>query len=206
MKWKRNTGFDQIEDRRGQDSGGGLGLPDVIGGGGGGGGGIPIPIPGGKAGGGLGTIITLIVLFLLFSGVLGNGAVPDLGGLSGGGQAAPGGTLNPQSDTDQELSYIVTNVQDFWQQSFSASGKQYHVTKLVLFNDRTQSPCGTASAATGPFYCPGDQKVYLDLGFMDELKSRFGRRAGISRWPMWSRMSSDITSRTSSASRNVSRN
>src|SRR6476659_86649 len=106
MKWKRNTGFDQIEDRRGQGpTGGGLSLPD-----GGSGGGIPIPIPGGKAGGGLGGIIVLVVLFLLFSGVLGNGGVPDLGGVSGGGQAAPGGTLVPQSDTDQQLAYIVSDI------------------------------------------------------------------------------------------------
>jgi len=177
MKWKRNTGFDQIEDRRGQGGGGGLSLPDVIAGGGGGGG-IPIPIPGGRAGGGLGGIITLVVLFLLFSGVLGNGGVPDLGGLNGGGQAAPGGTLVPQSDTDQQLGYIVNDIQAFWTQSFSATGKRYPVTKLVLFTDQTSSGCGTASSATGPFYCPADQKVYLDLGFFDELKSRFGAQGG----------------------------
>ncbi|HEV8699632.1 MAG TPA: neutral zinc metallopeptidase [Candidatus Limnocylindrales bacterium] len=175
MKWKRNTGFDQIEDRRGQGPGdGGLVLP----GGGGSGGSIPIPIPGGKAGGGLGTIIVLVVLFLLFSGVLGNGGVPDLGGVSGGGGAQPGGTLVPQSETDQQLAYIVSDIQDFWAASFSASGKDYPETKLVLFDGSTSSSCGPASAATGPFYCPADQKVYLDLGFFDELKSRFGAQGG----------------------------
>jgi predicted metalloprotease len=172
MKWKRNTGFDQVEDRRGQ-GGGGVSLP------GGGGGGIPIPIPGGKAGGGLGGIITLVVLFLLFSGVLGGGGMPDLGGLNGGGgQGQPGGTLVPQSDTDQQLAYIVSNIQDFWAASFQASGKDYPETKLVLFDGSTQSSCGPASSATGPFYCPADQKVYLDLGFFDELKSRFGAKGG----------------------------
>jgi uncharacterized protein len=121
MKWKRNTGFDQIEDRRGQGSGGGgLTLP---GGGGGGGGGFPIPIPGGKEGGGLGTIIVIVVLFLLFSGVLGNGGIPDLGGV-GGGAAQPGGTLVPESDTDQQLAYIVSDIQAFWAESFRASGKE----------------------------------------------------------------------------------
>jgi len=178
MKWKRNTGFDQIEDRRGQGPSGGLSLPDVIGGGGGGGSGIPIPIPGGRTGGGLGGIIVLVVLFLLFSGVLGNGGVPDLGGISGGGQAAPGGTLVPQSDTDRQLAYIVSNIQKFWAASFSATGKQYPETKLVLFSGQTSSACGQASSATGPFYCPADQKVYLDLGFFDELKSRFGAKGG----------------------------
>jgi predicted metalloprotease len=170
MKWKRNTGFDQIEDRRGQ-GGGAIGFP------GGGGTSIPIPIPGGKAGGGLGGIIVLVVLFLLFSGVLGgSGSIPGLGGLSGGGNAQPGGTLNPQSDTDQQLAYIVDSIQTFWASTFQESGKQYPETKLVLFEGSTDSSCGPASAATGPFYCPADQKVYLDLGFFDELQSLRGER------------------------------
>ncbi len=175
MKWKRDTGFDQIEDRRGQSSGGG-GLGGMLGGGSGGG--IPIPIPGGKAGGGIGGVIVVVVLFLLVSGVLGGGG--GLSGLSGlgGGAAQPGGTLDPQGDTDQQLAYIVSDIQDFWGATFSAAGKQYTVTKLVLFDGATQSACGPASAATGPFYCPADQKVYLDLGFFDELQSRFGASGG----------------------------
>jgi uncharacterized protein len=173
MRWKRNTGFDQIEDRRGQ-GGGSIGFPS-----GGGGGAIPIPIPGGKAGGGLGTIIVVVVLFLLFSGVLGgSGSIPGTGGLSGGGAVEPGGTLDPQSDTDQQLAYIVDSIQRFWASTFQASGRDYPETKLVLFDGGTQSSCGPASAATGPFYCPADQKVYLDLGFFDELKSRFGAEGG----------------------------
>jgi predicted metalloprotease len=173
MRWKRNTGFDQIEDRRGQ-GGGSIGFPT----GAGGGGGIPIPIPGGRAGGGLGTIIVAVVLFLLFSGVLGgNGSIPGMGGL-GGGAVEPGGTLDPQSDTDQQLAYIVNDIQGFWVSTFQSSGRDYPETKLVLFDGATQSSCGAASAATGPFYCPADQKVYLDLGFFDELKSRFGAEGG----------------------------
>jgi predicted metalloprotease len=173
MKWKRNTGFDQIEDRRGQ-GGGGFGFP-----GGASGGGIPIPIPTGK-GGGLGGIIVLVVMFLLFSGVLGGGGMPDLGGLSGGGgaPAQPGGTLDPQGETDEQLAYIVSDIQAFWGESFRASGRDYPETVLVLFEGSTQSACGPASSATGPFYCPADQKVYLDLGFFDELRSRFGASGG----------------------------
>lgn len=177
MKWKRNTGFGRIEDRRGQ-SGGAGGFGGMLGGGGGGGG-IPIPIPGGKAGGGIGSVIIAVVLFLLLSGVLGGGSgdIPGLGGL-GGGAVEPGGTLNPQSDTDQQLAYIVESVELFWEEEFRASGKDYPETKLVLFEDATQSACGPASSATGPFYCPADQKVYLDLGFFDELESRFGAQGG----------------------------
>jgi uncharacterized protein len=172
MRWKRNTGFDQIEDRRGQGGGGSIGFPT------GGGGAIPIPLPG-KAGGGLGGIIVIVVLFLLFSGVLGgSGSIPGLGGLSGGGAVEPGGTLDPQSDTDQQLAYIVNNIQTFWASTFRESGRDYPETKLVLFDGSTQSSCGPASAATGPFYCPADHKVYLDLTFFDELKSRFGAKGG----------------------------
>jgi hypothetical protein len=175
MKWKRNTGFDQIEDRRGQASSRG-GFGGTLGGGGGG---IPIPIPGGKAGGGIGSLIVVVILFLLFSGVLGGGSgdIPGMGGL-GGGAIEPGGTLQPQSDTDQELAYIVDSVQTFWAEEFRTAGKDYPETKLVLFDQSTQSACGPASSATGPFYCPADQKVYLDLGFFDELQSRFGAQGG----------------------------
>jgi uncharacterized protein len=172
MKWKRNTGFDQIEDRRGQGGGGGFG-------GALGGGGLPIPIPGGKAGGGIGGLIIVVVLFLLFSGILGGGG-GGLGGLAGlqPGAAQPGGTLRPQSDTDQFLAYVVSDIQDFWGTTFSESGRDYPETRLVLFDQATNSACGAASAATGPFYCPADQKVYLDLGFFDELESRFGAQGG----------------------------
>ncbi|MEX1172256.1 MAG: neutral zinc metallopeptidase [Chloroflexota bacterium] len=177
MRWKRNTGFDRIEDRRGQGGGGGMLGGGMLGGGGGGG--FPIPIPGGKAGGGIvGTIVT-IVLFLLVSGVLGNGG-SSLGGLSGlgGGPAQPGGTLNPQNDTDQFLAYVVKDVQDFWIETFRTAGKDLPMQDLVLFESATTSACGPASSATGPFYCPADQKVYLDLGFFDELQSRFGAQGG----------------------------
>ncbi|MEJ7697645.1 MAG: neutral zinc metallopeptidase [Candidatus Limnocylindrales bacterium] len=173
MKWKRNTGFDQIEDRRGQ---GGGGLGGMLGGGGGG---IPIPLPGGRAGGGIGGII-VVVLFLLFSGVLNGGSGSGGGGLGGlgGGAAQPGGTLDPQGDTDQQLGYIVNSIQTYWASSFQAAGKDYPETKLVLFDNPTQSGCGQASPATGPFYCPADQKIYLELGFFDQLKTQLGAKGG----------------------------
>jgi hypothetical protein len=169
MKWKRNTGFDQIEDRRGQGSGrfGGLG-------------GGSIPIPGGALGGGAGGLVVIVIIgLLLFSGVLGgSGGLGGLSSLGGGGVAEPGGTLQPRNDTDQFLAYVVSDIQDFWAATFSANGRDYPETVLVLFEGATQSSCGPASSATGPFYCPADQKVYLDLGFFDELTSRFGAQGG----------------------------
>jgi uncharacterized protein len=173
MKWKRNTGFDRIEDRRGQ-SGGAGGLGGMLGGGGG----LPIPIPGGKAGGGIGGLIIAVVLFLIVSGVLGGGG--GLSGLTGlgGGAVQPGGTLQPQNDTDQFLAYVVKDIQDFWTETFTASGRELPIQPLVLFEGQTSSGCGPASSATGPFYCPADQKVYLDLGFFDQLESRFGAQGG----------------------------
>jgi predicted metalloprotease len=175
MRWKRNTGFDRIEDRRGQGGGGGLG--GMLGGGGGGG--IPIPIPGGKAGGGIGGLIIVVVIFLLTSGILGGGG-SSLGGLSdlGGGAAEPGGTLNPQNDTDRFLAAVTEDIQIFWEETFAAAGRDLPMQDLVLFEGSTTSGCGPASSATGPFYCPADQKVYLDLGFFDELQSRFGAQGG----------------------------
>ncbi len=172
MKWKRNTGFETIEDRRGQ-GGGGLSIPT------GGGGGLPIPIPGGKAGGGIGGIVMIVIIgFLLFSGVLGgSGGLSGLSGLQPGG-AEPGGTLNPQNDTDQFLAYVNQDIQTFWVDTFQRSGRELPINPLVLFEGGTSSGCGQASSATGPFYCPADQKVYLDLGFFDELVNRFGAEGG----------------------------
>jgi predicted metalloprotease len=169
MKWKRNTGFDQIEDRRGQGSGGFGGL-----------GGGRMSIPGGMATGGAGGLVLIVILgILLFSGVLGGGGgLGGLSGLGGAGAVEPGGTLQPQGETDEFLAYVVSDIQDFWASTFSSSGRDYPETRLVLFQDATQSECGPASAATGPFYCPIDQKVYLDLGFFDQLESRFGAEGG----------------------------
>lgn len=174
MKWKRNTGFDRIEDRRGQGGGGG-GLGGMLGGGGGS---LPIPIPGGKAGGGIGGLVIAIILFVVISGVLGgSGGLSGLSGL-GGGAVEPGGTLDPQNDTDQFLAYVVDDVQVFWLDRFAAAGRELPMEDLVLFEGSTTSGCGPASSATGPFYCPADQKVYLDLGFFSELEARFGAQGG----------------------------
>ena len=108
-----------------------------------------------------------------------------LGGLFGGGGGAPtqqvrqepeeGARPHTQAeDRDAHLiSYVLDDVQKDWTQIFAQEGKQYRHAKLVLFRGATYSGCGTAQAATGPFYCPEDQKVYIDLDFWDDLK-RFG--------------------------------
>jgi predicted metalloprotease len=135
----------------------------------------------GRAGkGGLGTILIIVVVgFLLFSGVLGGGGgLGAVSGLGGGGGGQPGGTLQPRNDTDQFLAYVVSDIQAFWEETFQASGQDYPQTRLVYFTGSTSSACGPASSATGPFYCPADQKVYLDIGFFDELTSRFGAQGG----------------------------
>lgn len=170
MRWRPSNQV-EVEDRTGA---GGLGGFGRLGGGGfgsgGGLGGIPLPI-----GGGLGGIV-LLVLFLFLSGTFGGGSggLGGLGGLAGGNQGPADFTsLDPNDNQKQFVNAVTVDVQDFWASQFQAAGKSYPQTVLVLFTDQTQSGCGVASAATGPFYCPGDQKVYLDVGFFDELRTRF---------------------------------
>jgi predicted metalloprotease len=168
MRW-RPSAQTEVEDRRGSGGLGGLG---GLGSGGlGSGGGIPLPV-----GGGLGGIVVLVI-FLLLSGVLnGNGGSGGLGGL-GGGSAPAGGplvSLDPNDTTAQFVNSVTVDVQGFWADRFSSAGQSYPETVLVLFTSQTQSGCGLADSATGPFYCPADQKVYLDTAFFDELKTRFG--------------------------------
>jgi hypothetical protein len=140
--------------------------------------------PGGRmAGGGLG-IVGLIIALLFGGNVLG-------GGGSGGGfgvdtglgpfdtpTQSTGNGLDGAPDPDAQLkefvTFVVEDVQQSWQEQFATAGKQYEVTTLVLFEDAVDTGCGQASSATGPFYCPPDRKVYLDLGFFRELASRFG--------------------------------
>ena len=146
MRWKRGTGKRWIEDRRGQRPGG-----------------LALPV----GGGGIGLLILLVVLAL-------TGGLPG-----GGGNGAPGagGDTQPaqlDSDLEQFVAFVVNDVQQGWAQAFRESGREYEPTKLVLFEQAVQSGCGVASSATGPFYCPLDKKVYLDLGFFHELKERFG--------------------------------
>jgi uncharacterized protein len=114
-------------------------------------------------GGGLG-VIGLLITLLLGGNVLG-------GDDSGGGSSAPVADNDEQAQLVED---IVGDVQEFWGQEFARSSRQYPVTKLVLFSQATQTGCGFASSQTGPFYCPPDNKVYIDLTFFSELRNRFG--------------------------------
>ena len=144
-----------VEDRRG--TGGGRGFR-----------------PGGAGGLGIGGII-LVLAVSYFLGVdptqflSDPGVSPDAGPTTG----APAGP--PGSDPAGEfVKKILADTEDTWTTIFERSGQRYQKPVLVLFSDAVDSACGQASAATGPFYCPGDQKVYIDLSFFRELDRRFG--------------------------------
>ncbi len=97
-----------------------------------------------------------------------------------GGATLGGSCAGVTSATDQGkfIACVETNVQAFWARTLSSGAAPYRIAKLVLFTDATRSGCGTASAQSGPFYCPPDEKVYLDLGFFEELHRRFHAKGG----------------------------
>jgi predicted metalloprotease len=162
-----------IEDRR--DNGGF--------GGGGFGGGFPIPVGGGglfKGGFGL-------VAFVVIAMIMGADPGAILSDVAGGGgttytqepparPAAAGRTAPMAAPSDEQaqfVSRVLKSTEDVWNDIFRDMGRQYREPKLVLFRDATRTECGVGQAAMGPFYCPADQRVYLDLGFFDELARRF---------------------------------
>ena len=132
-----------------------------------GGGGIPIPV-----GGGIGGIVITIIIIVVLNLLGGGGSIPS-GGLQGG-QGGAISSLSPEDNMGQFVNAVTGDVQAFWEERFAARGSDYPETVTVLFSEGTQTGCGAASSATGPFYCPADQKVYLDPGFFEELSRRFG--------------------------------
>lgn len=150
MRWSPGHRSTNVEDRRG---GGGRFIR-------------------GAGGMGAGTLVILLVLSLVFK--------RDFFSLvgAGGGDTAPETAAGPPAETTPEeerlvsfVSFVLDDAQKVWQQQM---GSSYRPAKLVLFRDAVQSACGFAESATGPFYCPGDEKVYIDLGFYEELQRRFG--------------------------------
>ena len=168
MLWKGRRQSENVEDRRG---GGGGGGPF-----GGRGGGMRLPIGRGAGGGGLSTILILVVLFFVLRAC----GIDPTGMLSGGGDQVPGGggqiteQSAPASDEmKQFVSTVLAETEDVWNGIFQAEGQTYEKPKLVLFSGGIASACGYASSAAGPFYCPGDRKVYLDTAFFAQLERQF---------------------------------
>ena len=156
MRWRTGRQSSNVEDRRGGGSSGG-----------GGKGGFRIGL--------LGTVAIVLVGWymggnpLQLLGLVG-GANSILGGIGGGSSSQAVSTGMPNDDAGKFVSSVLATTEDVWNPVFQQMGKRYVEPKLVLFENSTPSACGYSSAATGPFYCPGDQKVYIDLGFFRELK------------------------------------
>ncbi|HMJ11427.1 MAG TPA: neutral zinc metallopeptidase, partial [Polyangiaceae bacterium] len=120
----------------------------------------------------LGVVVALVLFF--FMGGL-NGLVPEADPRQAGSEPVEAVQSNaPDSELVEFVSFVLDDAQSTWQKKFAEKGETYRNAKLVLFNQRTNSSCGYGSAATGPFYCPGDERVYLDLSFFRELSQRFG--------------------------------
>jgi predicted metalloprotease len=136
----------------------------------------PIRIPTGRTGGGLGIVGIVVVLGLIW--VL-TGQNP-LDTITGGGTSPSGSSWSmPSSNANQDelmgfVGVVVKDTEDYWGDVFQRNGKTYTPPQVVVFSQATQSACGMAQSSMGPFYCPNDQKVYLDLSFYDELRDRFG--------------------------------
>ena len=122
-------------------------------------------------GGGLGTVVIALIVLLL------GGDPTSVIDSSMESPAAESGAITTTPEEDamaRYVSVVLAGTEDVWTRIFRESNMSYRQPTLVLFRDQVQSACGYASAASGPFYCPGDEKVYIDLAFFDELKSRFG--------------------------------
>jgi predicted metalloprotease len=153
MRTSASSRSSNIEDRRG--GGGGR-------------------IPGGAGGLGIGGIIIVVVIALVTK----QNPLALIGALEGGG-GAPSAVEAPLNDPAEEqkvlfIGEVLDSTQSLWTRLLPQLGTPYREATLVLFRDQTTSACGAAQSATGPFYCPGDEKVYIDLGFYNELSTRFG--------------------------------
>ena len=151
MKWQVGRRSSNVEDRRGS---GGMGV-------------------GGVGGLGIGGILLVVVISMLF----GKNPLQVLGQVaeqSPQQQAQPGTNPQANDEASQFVSTILGSTEDVWGQVFKQSGSQYPAPRLVLFSGMVGSACGRASAAVGPFYCPGDQQVYLDTSFFQDMRTKLG--------------------------------
>jgi hypothetical protein len=159
MRWRGRRQSANVEDRRGQSGFSRAGF--------GRGGRIAV----GRAGGGIGGLIVIVVLMLVFGidpmQLLEGTTTPtEQSGPSGQGASGP-------DERRDFVAVVLAETEDVWQRIFSANGADYREPTLVLFSGQVQSACGLAGAATGPFYCPNDEKLYIDLSFYEELRRRF---------------------------------
>lgn len=145
MQWKGRRGSSNVEDRRGRKG------PGLI-------------------GGGIGGIVILLVVTLL-----GGNPADLLSGLTGTGSdtGAPYTETAEEKELSQFVSVVLADTEDVWTEIFKQEGLTYEKPKLVLYTGSVQSACGTAGSSVGPFYCPGDRKLYIDLSFYDELRKEF---------------------------------
>jgi predicted metalloprotease len=195
MRWRGQKQSQNVEDRRGQRRGFGFPFP----GRGDRGGGFRFPSRGGppRRGGSIGIVGVLVIVgLMLFFGI--DPSVLMQGGGSGGGAGFPDITMpqqrpdatrvpqrrgqasdiqRPKTGADDDLkgfvAVVLATTEDSWEHIFKGLGQRYRDPKLVLFTGSVRSACGTGMSAMGPFYCPGDEKVYIDLAFYRELKNRF---------------------------------
>jgi predicted metalloprotease len=160
MRWQGEAQSENVEDRRGMSMGGGQMV----------------------MGGGLGTLVLLLLVWLLGGDPLAllqqmnQGPPPPQAGPVVPGGPMPGGPqAGPQINDKQRefVAVVLKDTEDVWHDQFRKIGRQYREPHLVLFSEATQSACGFAQSATGPFYCPEDQRVYLDTSFFRELDHRF---------------------------------
>src|SRR3990172_12454277 len=186
MRWRGERQSDNVEDRR--DEGGGFGFP---------GGGVRFPSGGGGGGrgGGIGIVGLLIILGLMFffgvdpsvilQGGPDDGSIPNIQlpqprseptGFPAPRQQGPQ-VQHPETASEDDLkqfvSVVLADTEDVWNSLFQQYGQRYSDPTLVLYSGGIRSACGTGIAAMGPFYCPNDEKVYIDLSFYEELKERF---------------------------------
>ena len=150
MRWEGNRESDNVEDRR--SGGGGMGGRSI----------------------GIGTVVIALIAW----GVFGINPLTTIGLLSGGGapQVQQGPAQHPPQDDRQAafVSTVLASTEDVWTQIFRQGGAQYQLPKLVLFRGTTSTACGMGQSAMGPFYCPGDRKVYLDMDFFDTMSRQLG--------------------------------
>lgn len=148
MRWEHGRRSDNIEDRRGMRVGGK-----------------------GMVGGGLGAIV--LALVAMYFGVDPSVVLNQAGNLAPTQAEQPQQTFSPEEEKLKEfMAVVLADTEDVWGALFKGSGQQYVQPKLVLFSGSVQSACGHAEAAMGPFYCPGDQKLYLDMRFFNDLAKR----------------------------------